>query len=531
MKTRSLGLGIATAVLVSGCFTWMDFHGASGAGGEGGAGGSCSPGDVVSCYDGPEGTEGKGICTAGSKTCAADGAAFGPCVGAVEPRPENCATPVDDDCDGLAPACKGDPLWGKRFGDAGSQGAWSIATDPKGNVLVTGYVSGAIDFGSGPLISAGGGDIFVAKLDPSGAPVWSRRFGDGAAQAGLSIVADSAANVFVTGYLNGAVDFGNGALTSAGNSDGFLVKLDADGTTLWSQIFGGTSYDAGQSLAVDSNGNVVVTGYFSGTIDLGGGPLSSAGGTDVFLAKLDPDGKHIWSKRFGDAMFQGGQSVAVGGAGDVFVTGNFKGTIDFGGDVLASAGGKDAFVAKLDAAGNHVWSKRFGDAATQYGQGIAVDGAGNVFVVGDFNGTVSFGGPVLSSGAAAELFVAKLDASGNYLWSKRFGDADTSGAGVAVDLVGNVLVAGRFEGTIDFGGGPLASLGVGDVFVAKLDTDGGHLWSKRFGNASDEAAAGVATDSAGNVLVAGHFDGAIDFGGGPLNNAGGGDVFVVKLAP
>jgi hypothetical protein len=97
--------------------------------------------------------------------------------------------------------------------------------------------------------------------------------------------------------------------------------------------------------------------------------------------------------------------------------------------------------------------------------------------------------------------------------------------------VGNVLVAGRFEGTIDFGGGPLASLGVGDVFVAKLDTDGGHLWSKRFGNASDEAAAGVATDSAGNVLVAGHFDGAIDFGGGPLNNAGGGDVFVVKLAP
>jgi hypothetical protein len=152
------------------------------------------------------------------------------------------------------------------------------------------------------------------------------------------------------------------------------------------------------------------------------------------------------------------------------LTGYFEEGVDFGSGLLVSVGGPDIFVAKLDGSGNHLWSKQFGDSGYQYGRSIDTDRSGNVIVAGSFGSAVDFGGGTLRSAGSDDLFVAKFDSSGSHLWSRRFGDTHQQ-LNVAIDndSLGNVLMTAYFEGTADFGGGPLTSEGGYDIFVAKLE--------------------------------------------------------------
>jgi uncharacterized protein (AIM24 family) len=191
-------------------------------------------------------------------------------------------------------------------------------------------------------------------------------------------------------------------------------------THIWSQRFGDTEGESGESVAFDSSGNVVLTGGFRGTLNFGGSPLTSAGLDDIFLAKLDGNGTHIWSQGFGDTEWQGGWSVASDPSGNVVITGYFYGTVDFGGDTLTSAGGSDIFLAKFDANGTHLWSQRFGDTNSfQEGYSIAFDSSGNVVLTGTFRGTVDFGGGLLTSAGSDDIFLAKFDGNGTHLWIGR----------------------------------------------------------------------------------------------------------------
>ncbi len=429
-----------------------------------------------------------------------------------------------------ASAAPADHLWSKRFGDASDQTGTSVVLDGAGSALLTGYFSGSLDLGGGPLTSAGGRDIFLAKLDTAGNHLWSKRFGDTSDQTGTSVAADGAGSVFLTGYFAGSVDFGGGLLTSAGFNDIFLAKFDAAGNHLWSKRFGDTSDQTGSSLAVDGTGDVLLTGSFSGAVDFGGGPLTAAGNNDIFLAKLDSAGNHVWSKRFGDASSQGGYGVAVDGAGNALLTGYFNGSADFGGGGLLSAGFSDIFLAEFDPAGNHLWSKRFGDADIQTGLSVAADGSGNALLTGWFDGSVDFGGTPMSASGAADIFLAKFGPAGNHLWSKHFGGAsELKVASLAVDGAGNALLTGELSSSVDFGGGPLTSAGLSDIFLAKFDPAGSHLWSERFGDAASQSGYSIAASGAGHVLITGYFAGSVDFGGGPLMSAGSQDAFLAKF--
>jgi hypothetical protein len=310
------------------------------------------------------------------------------------------------------------------------------------------------------------------------------------------------------------------------------------GITLWAKRFGDVQDDNGNDVAADGAGNVYAVGSFRGTADFGGGPVASAGLTDAYLAKYDPTGALLLARRWGDAADQIASGVAVDGAGSIYVAGSFQGTIDFGAPTapLASAGSNDVFLAKLDTAGAPLWAKRFGDANLQglAGKGVVVDAAGNAVIAGAFQGSIDFGAGPIASGGMDDAFLARFDASGALVWGHGFGDGSPQQArGVALGPGGRVAITGTVQGSMNFGGGHVVtSAGGHDVFVAVFDAAGACVWAKAFGDAADQDGRAVAFDAAGNVWVTGSFQGSVSFGGGALTAQGTGtNLFVATLDP
>jgi hypothetical protein len=451
-------------------------------------------------------------------------------VGEVTPTPEDCATATDEDCDGLAPPCKGKPLWSERAGDVADQYGFAVAVDLGGNVLVTGQYDGVMDFGGCSLSKMAGTGLFVAKLDPSGACLWSKSAGATGNQYGHDVAVDGAGNVLVTGDFTGALDFGGCPLSKGLGTGLFVAKLDPSGACLWSKNAGAAGSQHGWGAAVDGAGNVLVTGEFTSAMDFGGCPLSKATGHGLFLAKLDPSGTCVWSKSGGATGKQSSYDVAIDGPGNALITGEFASTLDLGGCPLSNSGASGLFVAKVDPSGACLWSKAAGDSTS--GNSVAVDSSGNVLLTGSYSGALDMGGCPLSKPDGSGFFVAKLDPAGACVWSKGAA-ADMGnqyGRAVAVDGTDNVLVTGSFDGVVDFGGGSFVSAGK-DFFVVKLDAGGDHQWSRRAGGPLDDTGNGVAVDSVGNVVVTGAFNGTADFGTGPLVSPGGADIFVAKYGP
>jgi hypothetical protein len=422
--------------------------------------------------------------------------------------------------------------WSAGYGSALSDYGCGVAVDGTGNVFAAGYFWQSVSFGGASLTSAGSTDVFIAKYSPDGTHVWSRRGGGTDTDQALAIAVDSAGNVIVVGTFYGTADFGGGSRISAGSNDVFAAKYSASGTHLWSQRFGDTGGDAAYAVAVDPNDNIYVTGSFAVKIDFGGGTLSSAGSSDIFVAKFDAGGAHLWSQRFGGTSSDIGRAIACRGTSAVTLAGSFQATANFGGGNLTSAGGEDVFVVDLTHTGTHRWGRRFGGSSSDYAFALAVDPAGPVLLAGSFNGTVDFGGGNLASAGFSDIFLAKYDDTGQHAWSRRFGGSSyDAGNGLACDADGNVLLAGYFSATADFGGGTVTSAGSVDFFVARYDAVGACRWCRQAGGAGEDAGRAVAAAGTGAAVVTGNFTTSIDFGGGTRTSAGGNDVFVARFGP
>ncbi len=417
----------------------------------------------------------------------------------------------------------------------------SMTTDGSGNVIIAGYFEFSCNFGGGVMTSSGSArDIFVAKYSPTGAFLWSKQFGASSDDVANGVGVDANGNVYVAGYFYSTVDFGGGALTSAGNADIFLLKLNSSGTHQWSKRFGGSGTDRATGLAVDGSGNAVMTGdfgYFGNAVDFGGGPLTSAGGSDMFVAKYSSAGAHLWSSRHGGTSSDYPQSVALDGSGNVVVTGYFNGSASFGGGTLTSAGSSDVFVSKYNSSGAHQWSQRYGDSASQWAYSVAADSSGNILVCGSFYGTLDFGGGSVVNLEGADSFVVKLSPSGAHVWSRSSNTVSPLGDvayGVAVDGNGNVVMTGTLVSAADFGGGALlntAGTGTYDIYVVKYNANGAHQWSRRYGGGGDDRGVCAKTDASGNVYFGGWFMESVNFGGATHLSPGGTDSFIVKFGP
>ncbi|MBD2701640.1 SBBP repeat-containing protein [Spirosoma sp. BT702] len=384
---------------------------------------------------------------------------------------------------------------------------------------------------------------------------WAKGLGGTSYDEGHSVAVDKQGNVYTTGYFTGIADFDPGPgvfnLTSAGSNDIFVCKLSSSGNLIWVKQLGGSSDDQGRSIKVDGGGNLYITGYFNGTADFDPGPgvsnLISAGGSDLFVSKLDLLGNWVWSKRMGGSSNDFGSVVAIDGQGNVISTGSFSGTADFdpnsGTFNLISAGITDIFVSKLDASGNFVWAKRMGGESDDVGHSVTVDGAGNVFTTGYFNGTADFDpGPgvfnLISVQGTYDSFVSKLDASGTFVWVQQLGTGGSeTGYSIIVDGLGNIYSTGSFSDTADFDPGSgvanLTTAGLSSLYVSKLDASGAYVWAKAINSTVEAYGFSIAVDGLGDVYTTGSFLGTADFDPGPgvynLSSVGVYDSFVSKI--
>jgi chitodextrinase len=324
----------------------------------------------------------------------------------------NSASPGFSDIFLVKYSAAGVHQWSKQFGDTGNDTGYDVTADATGNVIVTGSFVGSVDFGGGRLTSnSGSNDIFVAKYSATGGYSWSRVYGGIGDDHGNAVATDANGNVVITGYFNNTIDFGGGPLTSAGNKEIFLVELNSSGQHVWSKRFGGTSIEVANAVAIDAGGNIIITGFFYGTVDFGGGPLTSSSAAKVFLAKYNSQGNHTWSKVFSGTVVAD-NAIALGLAIDsnsnILVTGYFNGSANFGGQTFTSAGSDDVFAAKYSAAGTHTWSQRFGGPALDQGKAIVADAGNNMILSGSFNYAVSFGGPTLTNLNGSDFYLVKF---------------------------------------------------------------------------------------------------------------------------
>jgi hypothetical protein len=440
--------------------------------------------------------------------------------------------------------------WAKRLGGTGNESGTAVTVDANGNTLVAGYFMGSVDFGGGLLTSAGGYDLYLAKYSPSGAHLWSKRFGSSGNELVSSIALDSSGNIFLAGSFYGTANFGGANLTSGGDADAFLAKYSAQGDPIWSQRFGANMPDVFNKIAVDSQGNVIATGFFQGTVLVGSTTLYSWGnGIDPMLAKFSPTGVNLWAKNFYNAGTEYGNGIAVDKRinpltglpyDNIVIAGYFNGYINFGGgqsdaNLLTTAGG---YIAKFSPAGGHLWSKPYGgsNGSTRF-WGMALDSNGDVAVTGDFSQQTSLGGAnITGTSWGLDLFVAKYSgADGSYRWATPIlGYQATTGrpTSIAIDAQNNVLMTGYFQGNYDFSGQSITSTaGVPDGLVAKYGAAGNRLWVQGFASTSSGSANSVTVDASNHPVVTGYFTGSARCAGQTLTSAGGTDAVLMSLNP
>lgn len=451
--------------------------------------------------------------------------------------------------------------WAKSAGSAeGNEVGTSVVIDANGNSYTTGYFYGTVDFDPGdgikPLTSAGDADIFILKLNAAGNYVWAQRFGSTGEDKGMGITLDGFGNIYIAGSFSETVDFNPGLpefnLVSLGQTDIFYLKLDPGVNFVAAQRKGGRTKDAANAIAVDAIGNIFLTGTFSG---LSGNPgdewVSIKGTPDVFVSKINTSGVFVWSRFFGDTGNDYGKSITVDASGNVYTTGSFSGSVNIL-DIgvaqyyLTSAGKYDAFILKTNSNGLVSWFKNLGGTEDDFGNSIALDASGNVYTTGSFVATADFDpGKAdsvynLTSAGGADIFISKLNNDAKFLWAKRMGGpGGDAGNSLKVDGVGNIYSTGFFNSTADFDPGEgvknLSSAGSTDIFVSKLNSLGEFLFAKNMGGPLEDVGNSIVADNDGKSYSTGFFKGTADFDPGPnmynLVSLGLNDMYVSLLGP
>ncbi|MEA3445858.1 MAG: T9SS type A sorting domain-containing protein [Bacteroidota bacterium] len=328
----------------------------------------------------------------------------------------------------------GDFVWVKAFGGSGNIGSKSIAVDGPGNIYMAGSFYDTVDVDPDTtvynIVSTFGNlnDIFILKLDSQGDFAWAVSFGCNYHDEGNSITVDASGDVYVTGTFDDSVDFDPGVGTYYLHSNGygrdaFFLKLSSNGDLIWAKSVGGVFNEEGQVIKTAPDGNLVITGTFTDTVDFDPGPadfyLYAPESYGIFIEKLDPDGNFIWASSMQGSGINNINDLAIDNSGHIYLTGSFGGALSFNSSTpsydLISNGNADIFIEVLDADGNFYWATSFGEWYSEYGFSITCDDEDFVYATGGYRGTIDFNpGPDtfnLTSNGSIDVYVLKLHKS------------------------------------------------------------------------------------------------------------------------
>jgi hypothetical protein len=370
----------------------------------------------------------------------------------------------------------GNFVWAKKLGGSSIDQVFAITVDDAGNVYTTGNFSGTADFdpGTGTFNLTGGAQgygVFISKLDPSGNFVWAKKIelsdgGNSFENTPSSINIDASGNVLIIGSFNIPADFDPGEgvflldpdITTGSISDIFILKLDASGNFVWARQMGGTSFDYGNSISTDADGNVYSTGYFNATADFDPGAATfnfTSVSNDIFISKLDAAGNFVWAKQISGPEADRGTELTIDASGNCYVAGSFSGLTDFDPGIevmnLTSAGLYDVFILKLNSSGNFLWAKNVGGVDYDEAYSLAIGDSNHVYTTGTFNYTADLnpnsGVFNLTSAEFEDIFISKLDSSGNFIGAKRIGGPNSQRANsLVIDNTGKLCLTGYFLG-------------------------------------------------------------------------------------
>ncbi len=421
-----------------------------------------------------------------------------------------------------------------------------IATDSDENVYLVGTFNVTRDFdpgaGTDSKTSAGASDIFLTKFNADGTYGYTKVFGGIGYESAFSLTIDVADNIYLSGTFTGTADFDPGAgtdnKTTSGGTNAFVTKFNADGTYAYTKTMGGTGYTRAGSVTTDPDNNVYAAGLFDGTADFDPGAgtdnKTTAGNNDIFLTKINADGTYAYTKTMGSTGRDQPYSVVTDLNGNVFMAGYFRGTVDFdpgaGTDNKTSAGSSDIFLAKINADGTYAYTKTMGGTGSDDAQTVTVDQTGNVYLTGYFNSASADFDPGAgtdnkASAGGYDIFLTKINTDGTYGYTKTMGGAqnDDYGYGIDTDQDDNVYISGYFESTTaDFDPGVdvdshTTYTNTNEIFLTRINADGSYGYTKTLDNTDGNAFSLnyygnlVTVDKSNDIYLSGSFGGVVDF--------------------
>lgn len=421
-----------------------------------------------------------------------------------------------------------------KLGGANSDISYDITTDDNNNFILTGNFYGQLSLPSGDYETNGQSDVLVAKYDQNGLFQWAHAFGGSSNDMVLGVDTDSAGNVYVTGYFTGNVNFGNAnSLTARGSNDIYLAKIDSDGTLIWAKQAGGAHADLARAITVDATGNITLAARYTTSGTFGNQELIAEGDTDIAIARYNNSGSLQWAVTTGGRADVQAYDIDMDSNGNLYVTGQFNNTATFGSTNLSSDGYYDVFLTKVNNTGEIQWAKKSGGSYSESAYGLVIDKQDNIYITGFFSGSASFGMHDVQSYGADDMFLAKYNANGTALWANNGGSSAWDyGRDLTINKRGNPVVVGDFSGEATFGSQTTLNARGGeydtDIFMIEYGPNGEVIISESIGGTSNNFGYGVTADNNHNVYISGAFFGMMSLEGTDYRSNGENDILIAR---
>lgn len=442
--------------------------------------------------------------------------------------------------DGPQTTSPGTLLWASATrGKIGGDNALvnNLVVDNQGNVIIAGNFKGSIDLGDGVFVDSTGGntatDFIIIKYNSTGQYLWSKHIGSIFNDSANGVCVNDAGDIFVAGSFGGTVNFGGITKTAVSGTDIFVVRYPSNGgPAIWVNAYGCVGPDQNDQatcIACNSNGDIAVGGITGNSeINFGGGNLPAPGGQDGFVLKLSSTGNFLWANRLAGPGGDQVKGIAFDADNNVVVVGNAGGTsINLGNGSVPTHGSTNFFIAKYSGVdGHYIWANLIGSNRSDNGFGIACDRTSGptrnrIIVTGSYQGdtnthALDFGGISKSTNnGGTAIYVAVYGTAGNLIWVNSYGgefNASDVGNAIAVDNAGNIVLTGSVQSAVDFGGGYTFGDGAQNYFALGLSSAGAWRWSTRVVGTGGGGAGGVGTDSSRNAITTGGFGNTINLG-------------------